>query len=98
MNPIALSSCFLTLLLAFGAQAQSDADLKSALTFHASFDKDLKADFSKGDRTAYVKQGKEVVEALPNEDAKIAEDAGRFGNALWFTKKAAFRPQYKSEG
>lgn len=97
MKPIAVSTCLLTALLLFGVQTQSHADLKSALTFHASFDKDLNADFSKGDRTAYVKQGKEVIQAVPNDDAKIAE-GGRFGGALWFTKKAAFRPQYKNEG
>lgn len=93
-----IATCLFTSLLTFGAQAQSHAELSRALTFHASFDKDLNADFSKGDRTAYVKQGKEVIPAVPNEDAKIADGAGRFGNALWFTKKAAFRPQYKNEG
>jgi len=83
------------LLLACAAQAQDLVILGRALTLHASFDKDLNADFSKGDRVAYVRQGKEVVPALPNDDAKIVADAGRFGGALWFPKKAAFRPQFK---
>ena len=84
-----------TAFLAFDAQAQTLADLGRALALHASFDKDFNADFSKGDRVAYVRQGKEVVPASPNEDIKIAEGAGRFGGALWFPKKGASRPQFK---
>ena len=81
--------------LAFGAHAQSPTDLGRALTFHASFDKDLNADFSKGDHIASVRKGKETVPTLPNEEAKIVEGAGRYGGALRFPKKKTFRPQFK---
>ncbi len=88
-----ISSLFVS-LLAFAAHAQDPAALGRALTFHASFDKDFNADYSKGDRVAYVRQGKETVPALPNEEGKIVEGAGRFGGALWFPKKGNFRPQF----
>ncbi|MDQ3623035.1 MAG: LamG domain-containing protein [Verrucomicrobiota bacterium] len=90
-----IPSCLIASLLAFAVHAQSPAELGRALTLHASFDKDLNADFTRGDRIAYVRQGKEIVPASPNEEVKIAEGAGRFGGALWFTKKSNFRPQFK---
>jgi len=63
---------------------------------HASFDKEIHADFSKGDRFGYVRKGKENVKAESNEEAKIAQDAGKFGGALWFPKKGNFRPQFNN--
>lgn len=90
--------CLTTALLSAPAFSQELSPLKSALTFHASFDKDLHADFSKGDRLSYLKKGKDLVEAQPNEEAKIAAGEGRFGSALWFPKKGATRPQYKDGG
>ena len=95
MIPHRLIAVLSVAFLAFSANAQSPADLGRALTFHASFDKDLNADFSKGDRVASVRKGKETIPALPNEEAKIVEGAGRFGGALWFPKKGSFRPQFK---
>ncbi len=91
------------LLLAAGllppaAPAQSAANLSDALTFHASFDKGLDADFSKGDKTSHVRQGKTVVAATPNEEVKLAPDAGRHGGALHFAKKGVTRPQFKGDG
>ena len=56
-------------------------DLASALTLHASFDNGLDADFSRGDRTSYIKKGKVLHHAEPNDDAKLAPNAGRFGGA-----------------
>ncbi len=89
--------CILS-LLACVAPAQSPSELGRALTFHASFDKELNADFSKGDRMAYYRKGKEVLPAAPTEEVKIVPDGGRFGGALHFTKKSAFRPQFKDAG
>lgn len=92
---------FRTLLLAtllpLGAWAQSGS-LAPALTFHASFDRGLDADFSQGDKAAYVRTSKGVVPAAPNDEVKLAPDGGRFGGALHFTKKGNTRPQFKGGG
>lgn len=98
MKPTSLLTCLLAAMLAGAAHAQSAADLSRALTFHASFDRELAADFSRGDRIAYVRRGKETVAAVPNEEVKIVADAGRFGGALWFPKKGNVRPQFKGAG
>jgi hypothetical protein len=63
---------------------------------HASFDKEIHADFSKGDRFGYVRKGKENVKAESNKEVKIAQGAGKFGGALWFPKKGNFRPQFNN--
>ena len=80
------------------ATDQAKSDLSSALTLHASFDKGLDADFSRGDRTCYVKNGTELHRPEANEDAKLIPDAGRFGGALHFTKKSAFQPAFRDSG
>ena len=72
--------------------------LATALTLHASFDKGLDADFSRGDRTCYVQNGKELLRADAKEDATLTAEAGRFGGALQFTKKSGFRPAFKDSG
>ncbi len=75
-----------------------NSGLAAALTLHASFDETLDADFSRGDRTIYVKQGKELLHAEANEDAKLVPDGGKFGGALHFTKKSRFQPSFKDSG
>jgi hypothetical protein len=65
---------------------------------HASFDKGLDADFSRGDKTCYVQQGKGLVPARPNEEVKVAADAGRFGGGLHFPRKGTTRPSFKDGG
>ena len=72
--------------------------LPHALTMHASFDKGLDADFSRGDRTCYVQQDQLLVPAKPNEDVKLSVDAGRFGGALHFPTKGVTRPSFKDAG
>ncbi|MFM8274768.1 MAG: LamG-like jellyroll fold domain-containing protein [Gemmata sp.] len=81
-----------------GADTDADAKLAKALTLHASFDKGLDADFSRGDTTCYVQRGKELVPAKPNEEVKLVADTGRFGGALHFPKKGNTRPAYKDKG
>lgn len=98
MKLISTHSCLIAILLTLPAQAQDAASLGRALTFHASFDKGLDADFSRGDRTCYLRQGKAVVPASPNEEVKIVEAAGRFGGALHFPTKGSTRPQFKGAG
>ncbi len=75
-------------------RAEKSADLKSALTFHASFDKEVNADFSLGDSISYLRQGKENVPTKLNEELKISQGTGKFGNSLWFVKKGNTRPQF----
>jgi hypothetical protein len=79
------------------AQDPAQSSLAQALTLHASFDRGLDADFSRGDKTCYA-QGKELVRATPTDDLKLAPDAGRFGGALHFAKKSNLRPAFKDAG
>lgn len=68
--------------------------LRQALTLHASFDEGFNADFSKGDKVCHVVQGGKVVPAEANDEVLISEKTGKYGNALRFTKKGAYRPQF----
>ena len=77
---------------------QKKSDLASALTLHASFDERLDADFSRGDRTCYIKKGKQLHHAVANDDVKLTHHAGRFGGALHFTKKSGYRPAFRDSG
>lgn len=80
------------------AAEQQSLSLAAALTLHASFDKGLDADFSRGDRTCYVRRDKERHRAEANDDATIAADEGRFAGALHFTKKSGFLPTFTDPG
>lgn len=88
----------LVALLPLGVFAESTVELSRALTFHAAFDQGLDANFSRGDKACYVRQGKSVVPAVPNDEATIVAGAGRFGGALHFPKKANTRPQFAGTG
>lgn len=72
--------------------------LKKALTFHASFDSSLNADFSKGDKVAYIKKGKDLIPCIANDDVKVIPGGGKFGGTLHFPKKGNTRPQFKDSG
>ena len=87
-----MKSIALVLCLASSCLAQ-DA-LKSSLVFHASFDSMLNADFSKGDKTAVIKKGKEFVPCVFNDDVKLDATGGKFGGCLHFPKKGVTRPQF----
>jgi hypothetical protein len=86
------------------AQALSAADSKAkttlsrALTLHASFDKELNADFARGDKTCYDLQGQDLGKAAPTAEVRLAPESGRFGGGLHFTKKNKLRPAFKSAG
>jgi hypothetical protein len=71
--------------------------LSKALTLHASFDTGFDADFSRGDKKCYVQQGKELVQAKPNDDVKVEAKEGKFGGALYFPKKGNTRPSFKDK-
>ncbi len=80
------------------ADAEAKTKLARALTLHVSFDKGLDADFSRGDKKCYVQQGPKLVPAKPNDEVKLAGDAGRFGGALHFPRKGTYRPTFKDGG
>jgi hypothetical protein len=80
------------------ADQEARAKLARALTLHASFDKGLDADFSRGDKKCYVQQGQKLIPAKPNDEVKLAATAGRFGGALHFPRKGTYRPSFKDDG
>ncbi len=94
MRTALLLPCLTACLFTASSQAQSTDTLKQSLTFHASFDQGLNADFSKGDKTCVIKKGKDLVPCVFNDDVKLAANAGRFGGCLHFPKKGVTRPQF----
>jgi hypothetical protein len=72
-------------------------DLRSSLTFHASFDHGVDADFAKGDKTLYVadQNRKNPRPGVP-AGVMIARGQGRRGDALQFTQKTAEIALYQS--
>ena len=80
------------------SNAEARAKLSKSLTLHASFDKGLDADFSRGDKACYVQEGAKLAPAKTNEDVKLSADGGRFGGALHFPKKGTTRPSFKDGG
>ena len=62
---------------ALAASAQETGTLKPALTFHASFDTGLAADFSRGEKGCFVRTRQGVVTAVVNDEMKIIPGAER---------------------
>lgn len=103
MNISVIATFLLAPLLALETQANASDALTQALTFHASFDQeaDFTANYAQSkdvDRTAYYRQGKQLIPATQNDDVKLVPGAGRFGGALWFPRKGTSRPQYNGPG
>ncbi len=96
MNPRLLPTVLLASLCLVPARA--DEALKRSLVLHASFDKGLDADFSKGDPAAVVKTSAGLVPVPENDEVVLVAEGGRFGGALHFPKKGATRPSYRGEG
>lgn len=96
---LAMSAAYLN---AGPASAEDDtkpaSELATALTLHASFDKGFDADFSRGDKTCYDLQGKDVTKAVLTPEVQLDSTGGRFGGALHFTKKNKYRPAFKDAG
>ena len=97
----------LAVLLGFSALARvfaDDAALKSALTFHASFDQGLEADFAKGDPKLYtwIDRGKNLSKVGLHTDHKsdLSPD-GKFVEIVeledhpWYLA-CQFHPEFKS--
>ena len=68
-----------------------EAALSEALGFHASFDGGPNADFARGDGVLYTAPSYDRLDAaepgIGNPEVRVAEGAGRFGDALEFTAK-----------
>ncbi len=97
MKPLSLGILFTAMFLPVAAFAQVGG-LKQALTFHASFDKGLDADFSRGDKASLIRGKQGTVPAALNEELKLVPDGGRFGGGLHFTKKGTTQPRFKDAG
>ena len=65
--------------------------LGAALTFHASFDQGLPADFAMGDAQMYTAESydeqDQAVPGLGNSAVALVESGGRFGNGLRFNER-----------
>ena len=79
-------------------QTRTASTVARSLTLHASFDHGLDADYARGDRTCYVRQGDQPNRATPNDDVRLASQAGRFGGALHFPHKSGYRPAFRDDG
>lgn len=71
--------------------AADSKELSKALTFLASFDRSVDADFSLGDRQVYsatsYKKREDAKAGLHHPEISLVSGAGRFGGALKFAKK-----------
>jgi hypothetical protein len=89
------------LLIAFLLVGPADpqADLASALLFHAGFDGGTDAAFGAGDRAIYQGLGTPLKESKPGlpETVEIVKGGGKFGDALRFAKKIRQVIHYKAE-
>ena len=81
-------------LLAPVSATVADEALSRSLTHFVSFDTGFDADFSKGDKACYLKQGAHLVPCVESDDVKLVKDGGRHGGAIWFPKKGSARPLY----
>jgi hypothetical protein len=75
--------------------------LREALTFHASFDRGLDADFALGDPVfrhapSLAKQAEGKPGLPPGGEVQLVQNAGRFGHALRFTKKKSPMPFFRA--
>src|SRR5688500_8831706 len=85
MNPIVP---VVVLILAFctGCATTSSSDSKNGLTFHASFDEKLDADFAAGDPVLYAAEPLPNP-GLPSSGVTHEKTGGKKGGFLRFTKK-----------
>ncbi|CAL2078047.1 LamG-like jellyroll fold domain-containing protein [Tenacibaculum sp. 190524A05c] len=70
----------------------TNLELKKALTFYASFDNGVKADFALGDAEMYTVPNRKAVDSakvgLHKPDIKLEENKGKFGSGLVFTERS----------
>ncbi len=79
----------------------SKADLKTALTFYASFDQGVDADFAVGDKHLYTVPNRKARDSaqigLHKSDIRITKDQGRYGDGLLFTERSKGYIYYPSK-
>lgn len=85
------------------AETESVADgLEAVLTFHASFDEGVSADFAMGDEHIYTAPSYEAqdqaVPGIGNSAVVVADGAGRFGHALQFSERNQHAIFYAAPG
>jgi hypothetical protein len=88
-------------LAAAGPDDTADqAALARSLTFHASFDRGIDADFAKGDAKLYSTAGARRSNAKPGlpSNVTLAKGQGKFGDCLQFTRKAPTYPFFQGQG
>ncbi|MFN0074999.1 MAG: LamG-like jellyroll fold domain-containing protein [Prosthecobacter sp.] len=85
---------FIALFLSLASPLLAQDALKSALVFHASFDASLNADLSTGSKDCVIKNGKDLVPCVPNDEVKLVTTGGKFGGCIHFPKKGTTRPQF----
>lgn len=73
------------------AQDNVGAGIRSSLTFHASFDESVNADFAKGDRLLRTAPSSDkranAIEGLPKEgNVQLVPEQGKYGGAIRFQK------------
>ncbi len=75
--------------------------LSEVLTFHASFDRGVDADWALGDRQIYTApsyaEQEQAVPGIGNPSVEVADGTGRFGHALRFTARNQHAIFYKAE-
>jgi hypothetical protein len=102
-SPISLTLFISSLLLLFSCEKADTTknNLKSALTFYASFDKDIKADFALGDPNLYTVPNRKAKDSakvgLHKSDISRQEGKGKYGAALVFTERSRGNIYYPSE-
>lgn len=80
--------------------ADAPGGLMRHLTFLASYDKGLDADFSKGDQRIHTAKDLERKQSSPGnsiDSVSIAEGEGRFGSAIRFAKKTGQSSFYSAQ-
>ena len=86
-----VGSLFGFTLIALDPMAAANDALRKALTFHASFDQAIEADFALGNKHLYTatsyKKREDAKSGLHHPDVSLVPAVGRFGGTLKFAKK-----------
>jgi len=95
--------CFFCLVgLRIQAQDMGLKTLAQGLTFHASFDGQVDADYAQGDSKFYTaesyKMADQATPGLNHPDVKLSSGKGRYGDALEFQKKNSKALFFKGPG
>ena len=79
----------------------SEASLKEALTFYASFDNGVDADFALGDARMYTVPNRKAIDSaqvgLHKPDISRQDGKGKYGHGLVFTERSSGNIYYPSE-